>query len=250
MQAIALFLFKKSIQYLLKTTSNLERSIVYQPKRKKRLSMKSFVTYPLELKPLTTLPLTKNEKIVAHTELFTRIKYLNGTIIKCGVETEIDLHSFDTFRQFAGFSSEQKMIAFQKVQQIFEEEINELGSITLKVNASPLPAEHANAKLEKCALAKSIDYVPGSVCETIPQYLIDNPETKISLLNINLDDYESTMTALEFFYPRLLPGGILIIDNYYKLLSEHRAVNEYFYPRKIEINNLWQNAGAHYIIKP
>ena len=40
-------------------------------------------------------------------------------------------------------------------------------------------------------------------------------DTKFSFVHIDADIYQSTKDALEYFYPRLLPGGILMFDDYY-----------------------------------
>ena len=38
---------------------------------------------------------------------------------------------------------------------------------------------------------------------------------EFSFVHIDADIYQSTKDALEYFYPRLLPGGILMFDDYY-----------------------------------
>lgn len=214
--------------------------------------MKSFITYPLEFQSLSFT--SKNQtsasgKLIAHYELFKKIAHLNGTIIKCGITAEEDFNRFSKFKEMAGTNIPQKMIAFEKFQTLFEEEINEMGALTLKVKGSRVSSEQIHETLNKSGVNEDIEFIPGAVCETIPQYLIENPELKIALLNVDLDDYDGTLTTLEFLYPRLMPGGLLIIDNYYKCLSEHQAVNDYFYPRKIQIKNFSVNREPHYIIK-
>jgi hypothetical protein len=215
--------------------------------------MKSFVTYPLEFK--TLLFPSQNQKsasgkLIAHYELFKKIAHLDGSIIKCGITAEEGFTRFAMFKEMAGADIQQKMIAFQKIQPLFEEEINEFGTVTLKVKNSRISVETIHETLSKNGIHQEVQFVPGVVCESIPEFLIENPELKISLLNVDLDDYDGTMTSLEFLYPRLVPGGILIIDNYYKHQSEYHAVNDYFHPRKVIINNFSIDRGPHYIIKP
>jgi hypothetical protein len=57
-----------------------------------------------------------------------------------------------------------------------------------------------------------IELVQGDSCETIPQYLDQNPHLLISLLYLDFDLYEPTKTALEYFLPRVVPGGIVAFD--------------------------------------
>ncbi len=66
--------------------------------------------------------------------------------------------------------------------------------------------------------------VEGDVCETIPAIL---PE-RIALLRLDTDWYESTLHELEHLYPRLEPGGVLIVDDYGYWQGARLAVDHYF----------------------
>ena len=55
----------------------------------------------------------------------------------------------------------------------------------------------------------------------------DLPE-KIAILRLDTDWYESTRVALEVLYPRLSPGGVLIVDDYGHWKGCREAVDEYF----------------------
>ncbi len=67
-------------------------------------------------------------------------------------------------------------------------------------------------------------FVPGMVEETIPA---SAPE-KIALLRLDTDWYESTRHELEHLFPRIVDGGVLIIDDYGHWAGARRAVDEYF----------------------
>ena len=90
--------------------------------------------------------------------------------------------------------------------------------------------------------------MPGNVSDSIPDYLIENPELKIAMLHIDLDDYDGTTNALEFLFPRIVQGGILILDNYYKNTGEKKAVVEYFRTMPPLIQNFSVNNGPHYLV--
>jgi hypothetical protein len=55
-----------------------------------------------------------------------------------------------------------------------------------------------------------------------------NLPDRIALLRLDTDWYESTAVELEVLYPRLSPGGVLIIDDYGHWQGARRAVDEYF----------------------
>ena len=71
--------------------------------------------------------------------------------------------------------------------------------------------------------ADRIHYVAGRVEETIPA---SAPET-IAVLRLDTDWYESTRHELKHLYGRLVPGGILIIDDYGHWLGARKAVDEF-----------------------
>jgi len=71
---------------------------------------------------------------------------------------------------------------------------------------------------------EKLHFVKGKVEETIPATA---PE-KIAILRLDTDWYESTRHELEHLYPRLVPGGILIIDDYGSWQGSRDATDEYF----------------------
>ena len=49
-----------------------------------------------------------------------------------------------------------------------------------------------------------------------------------SFVHLDADLYESTMDGLKFFYPRLLPGGILVCHDYLTSAGVNAAFSEFF----------------------
>ena len=72
--------------------------------------------------------------------------------------------------------------------------------------------------------AERLHIVKGPVEQTIPRQA---PE-RIALLRLDTDWYESTRHELAHLYPRLVEGGVLIIDDYGHWEGARRAVDEYF----------------------
>jgi hypothetical protein len=71
--------------------------------------------------------------------------------------------------------------------------------------------------------ASQVTYVKGKVEDTIP----DAGPEQIAILRLDTDWYESTRHELEHLYPRLSPGGVLIIDDYGYWAGARKAVDEY-----------------------
>lgn len=214
--------------------------------------MKSFVSYPFEVDVLLSgqAPQKASGKLVAHYELFKKVKNLNGAIVKCGVTAEEGFNHFAMFKEITNRNQHQKLIAFQKSQPFFVEEVSENGEITMMVKTHNHEAH--TPLFQKTLVDKgrvnSIDFVPGNVSDSIPDYLIEYPELRIALLHIDLDDYEGTMNALTFLFPRIVQGGVLIMDNYYKNTGERKAVSEYFKTMNPGMQNFSVNKGPHYMV--
>ena len=56
-----------------------------------------------------------------------------------------------------------------------------------------------------------LHFVRGAVEETLPG---TSARRELALLRLDTDWYESTRHELEHLYPRLVDGGVLIIDDY------------------------------------
>ena len=58
-------------------------------------------------------------------------------------------------------------------------------------------------------------------------------ERSFSFVHLDVDLYESTTAALEFFYPRMRPGGVIISHDYVEFAGVRNAFDEFF-ANKIE----------------
>jgi O-methyltransferase len=67
-------------------------------------------------------------------------------------------------------------------------------------------------------------YVQGRVEDTVPAAA----PAEIALLRLDTDWYESTRHELRHLYPRLQPGGVLILDDYGWWGGARKAADEYF----------------------
>jgi hypothetical protein len=72
--------------------------------------------------------------------------------------------------------------------------------------------------------AERLHVVKGPVEATLPEHA----PAGLALLRLDTDWYESTRHELVHLYPRLVTGGVLIIDDYGHWQGARRAVDEYF----------------------
>ena len=77
--------------------------------------------------------------------------------------------------------------------------------------------------------------IQGKVEETIPRHAPDS----IALLRLDTDWYESTRHELRHLYPRLVPGGVLIVDDYGHWQGARKATDEYL-----------EENGIHLLLTP
>lgn len=72
-------------------------------------------------------------------------------------------------------------------------------------------------------LDDNVCFLKGFFSDTLPKA----PITKLAVLRIDADLYESTMDALSSLYPRLSVGGYVILDDYLNLADCRRAIDDY-----------------------
>jgi predicted O-methyltransferase YrrM len=87
------------------------------------------------------------------------------------------------------------------------------------------PLEEVERNLRSTGIDPArLRFVQGKVEDTIPATA---PE-RISVLRLDTDWYESTWHELTHLYPRLSPGGVLIVDDYGHWQGAREAVDRYF----------------------
>ena len=93
---------------------------------------------------------------------------------------------------------------------------------------------------------KRIHFIRGRVEDTIPA----QAPARIALLRLDTDFYESTKHELIHLFPRLVPNGVLILDDYGHWQGARKAVDEYFEdnPCRILLNRI--DFAARIGIKP
>jgi hypothetical protein len=93
-------------------------------------------------------------------------------------------------------------------------------------------ASHYNCKAEatfaqkamQMAKARNVHIVQGWFKDTIPSFV---PPTKIALLRLDGDWFESTWVALNHFYKYMAADGIIILDDYYNWEGCAKAVHKF-----------------------
>jgi hypothetical protein len=66
--------------------------------------------------------------------------------------------------------------------------------------------------------------------------------TRFAFVHLDVDIYESTKSGLEFFYPRMVPGGVILSHDYRNLgcPGVRRAYDEFFSDKPEMVIELWK----------
>jgi hypothetical protein len=73
---------------------------------------------------------------------------------------------------------------------------------------------------------------PGLFADTLPDFAMNARLSRIAILRLDGDLYESTKVCLEHLYPFLSPGGWCIIDDF-GLAGARKAVIEYMHGQSV-----------------
>ena len=196
---------------------------------------------------------TRLSKILSHYELFKQVIGLPGAIVECGVFKGASLVRFAGFRDLFVNAYSNKIIGFDIFGEFpetnFEDDKKYRSNFINAAGASSISVEQLKTVLTQKGIDKNVELVSGDILKTVPEYVKNNPHLKIALLNLDTDVYEPAVTILEHFYPRIVRGGVLILDDYGTFPGETKAVDDYFKDKKVIIRKFPFAMTPSYIIK-
>lgn len=94
--------------------------------------------------------------------------------------------------------------------------------------------------------SKRIRFIMGPVEKTLPRQA---PRGPIALLRLDTDWYRSTLHELEHLFPKLVSGGVLILDDYGCWKGARKATDEYFLKKKIKLFLIRVDESARIYVK-
>jgi len=124
-----------------------------------------------------------------------------------------DLYLLDTFEGMTAPTDKDRNMDGKLASEYRYEDVNCTAS---------LDDVRSNMSLTHYPLEK-LHFIKGKVEETIPMKGL----SKIALLRLDTDWYESTKHELRYLFPLLSIGGVLIIDDYGHWRGTREAVDEY-----------------------
>jgi O-methyltransferase len=184
-----------------------------------------------------------NQWSIIQSLKYIKNKNINGDIVECGVykggsillilkilkllDLNKKVYGYDTFEfGFDKLSDYDTDIKGNKVEKLrFDKNFfptkNQVINILLKFN------------IDETLLPNLIE---GKTQDTLN--LSKNVPDKISFLRLDTDIYEPTIDQLNKLYPLLSVGGILHIDDYGHCPGVKKAIDEYFFNKKIWLHRI------------
>jgi hypothetical protein len=176
--------------------------------------------------------ITRISKMLAHYELFKMVNGLPGALVECGVFKGASLVRFAAFRELLGSPYSKKVVAFDTFGQfpasLYGPDVAVRERFVEAAGDQSIGVSQLKEVLDRQGTHRHVELVEGDIAQTVPQYAEENPELRISLLNLDTDIYEPAKVILEHLYPRIVPGGVLVLDDYGTFPGETDAVDEYF----------------------
>jgi len=171
-------------------------------------------------------------KLLEHYELYKMIVAKPGEVIELGVFKGNSLKRWAFFRELLETRYARNIIGFDTFAEFpkansSRDEINRK-SFVEQAGIMSVSKEVLEKQLKEQDIYHNVELVKGDAIETIPEFNKKHPELRIALLHLDIDVYEPTKLGLEFFYPRMVQGGIVILDNYGVFYGENNAIEEYF----------------------
>ena len=97
----------------------------------------------------------------------------------------------------------------------------------------------------------NVKLVSGDVCKSTKDYVKKNIGFRISMLVLDVDNYEGTVACLENLFPSVTKGGIIVFDEYaLETYGESDAVDEFLKGKKLKLKSIpWCSTPTAYVIK-
>jgi len=212
--------------------------------------MSNIKKFLIENKFYETVSLDRFEKVLMQLEIFKIIKNVKGCILEFGIFRGNSFIRFMLFnkiynfkKKFYGFDT---FGEFPKGKNYFDN--LQRNKFTKSAGTSSINKLSLNRILKKKKL-KNFTLIKGDVLATLPEFIRENKNLQISLINLDLDLYEPSKIVLESLYPRLSKNGIIILDNYKTFYGETKAVNEFCKKHKIKLQKFKLLNKKTFIIK-
>lgn len=197
---------------------------------------------------------TRLNKALAHYELYKKITNLPGDIFELGVYKAASLLRFATFRNVLENDFSRKIVGFDAFGKFPVSQLKVDADVRF-VHSFEATGGHGLWRNEVQELIdrkgfKNVSLVEGDIFETLPEYLDSFPASKISLLHLDMDVKEPTEYALDILYERVVPGGLIIFDDYSTVTGATVATDHFVKKFGLKLYKLSNYCVPSFVMKP
>lgn len=192
------------------------------------------------------------QKILARYELFKLSMAVPGDIVECGVFKGSGVYTFAKLQHIFRPRTEQKIVGFDFFEAPRKTKFkHKIDQDCLDAHGTGWVSPKQILKNLKNIGIENVELVAGDVIESTRAYAQKNLGFRISLLYIDVDNYEGSLAILKNFYPLVSPGGIIAFDEYaLRTFGESDAVDEFFKGKDIQLQCFpWASTPSAYCIK-
>ena len=192
-------------------------------------------------------------KLTAHLDFFRQTSELPGELVECGVFKGASLMRWIKFRSLLEHPFSRRVVAFDTFgafpEATYAPDSARRARFVEEGGDRSISRQDLQSLLQQQSLDQNVELVEGDILKTVPEYLERNAELRISLLHIDVDLYEPTRVCLEAFYPRVVRGGLVILDDYGAFPGANKAIEEFLGPLGVEIRKPPQASALSYVVK-
>lgn len=187
--------------------------------------------------------MTSPERIVSLIRAINYIEENNieGSVVECGVwkggstmaallalkNKNRSIYLYDTFEGMSEPTKEDESFKDESAHKAYQTKDEYWKRIKCYSSLSEVEHNIHSTNYPK----DKINFVQGKVEDTIPNTIPD----KIAVLRLDTDWYESTMHEMIHLYPKLVNGGVIIIDDYGHWKGCRKAIDEYVLKHNITL---------------
>jgi hypothetical protein len=200
-------------------------------------------------------------KLLHRFDFFLKVKDLPGDIVELGVFKGSGIATFSKFVDIYCPNSNKKIIGFD-IFSVDESDIilnkdskldkDKMLDVYSRINTNELTLENVKKRLDNMNINKKYFLIKGDIEETLPKFIDENPGMRASLIYFDLDLERPTYYGLKYLWDRLLPGGIIVFDEYeYHKFSESNGVDKFLKEKNLlyEIKSTNWIAPTAFLIK-
>lgn len=153
-------------------------------------------------------------KFIFRQILFEKTLNLKGGVLEVGVGAGNGLRFFIRLQEF--YQDTRKLYAFDSFQgfpkgsKYDSQNFNLQNKPTYKLFSQTFVREFLSASGASADQINGVRFIQGFIPESLEKF----DYTPIAFLNLDLDLYQPTIDSLNYFWKYVLPGGVVLLDDY------------------------------------